>query len=80
MGIAWQNTAYNQPPHLGYYLPDYVNGKIGTGIQAISNHTAVGRIQYYDLSGRPVSRQQRGIVVVRETQPDGSVVTRKIIR
>ena len=22
MGIAWQNTAYNQPPHLGYYLPD----------------------------------------------------------
>lgn len=22
MGIAWQQTAYNQPPHLGYYLPD----------------------------------------------------------
>ncbi|MBR1932811.1 MAG: rhamnogalacturonan lyase [Prevotella sp.] len=21
-GICWQNTAYNQPPHLGYYLPD----------------------------------------------------------
>lgn len=24
MGVAWQNVAYNQPPHLGYYLPDYV--------------------------------------------------------
>lgn len=24
MGVAWQNTAYNQPPHLGYYLPDAV--------------------------------------------------------
>jgi len=24
MGVAWQNTAYNQPPHLGYYLPDYI--------------------------------------------------------
>lgn len=24
MGVAWQNTSYNQPPHLGYYLPDYV--------------------------------------------------------
>ena len=24
MAIAWQNTAYNQPPHLGYYLPDMV--------------------------------------------------------
>ncbi len=22
MGITWQQTAYNQPPHLGYYLPD----------------------------------------------------------
>ncbi len=34
MGVAWQNTAYNQPPHLGYYLPDYISGKI-TGIDAI---------------------------------------------
>ena len=22
LGVAWQNTAYNQPPHIGYYLPD----------------------------------------------------------
>jgi rhamnogalacturonan endolyase len=22
MGVAWQNVSYNQPPHLGYYLPD----------------------------------------------------------
>ncbi|MDY4926059.1 MAG: rhamnogalacturonan lyase [Prevotella sp.] len=22
MGIAWQNSSYNQPPHLGYSLPD----------------------------------------------------------
>jgi len=22
LGIAWQNVAYNQPPHTGYYLPD----------------------------------------------------------
>jgi rhamnogalacturonan endolyase len=22
MGVAWQNVVYNQPPHLGYYLPD----------------------------------------------------------
>ena len=24
LSICWQNTAYNQPPHLGYYLPDVV--------------------------------------------------------
>ena len=22
MSIVWQNVAYNQPPHLGFYLPD----------------------------------------------------------
>lgn len=25
--IAWQNVAYNQPPHLGYYLPDHADSK-----------------------------------------------------
>lgn len=29
MGVAWQNVAYNQPPHLGYYLPDYVKHMSG---------------------------------------------------
>ncbi len=24
LAVAWQNVAYNQPPHLGYYLPDSV--------------------------------------------------------
>lgn len=28
MGIAWQNVAYNQPPHIGYYLPDLFSAKI----------------------------------------------------
>ena len=29
MGVAWQNSSYNQPPHLGYSLPDKlrINGK-----------------------------------------------------
>lgn len=30
LGVAWQNVAYNQPPHLGYYLPDFVKGKLTT--------------------------------------------------
>lgn len=25
LAVAWQNTAYNQPPHLGYYLPYYLS-------------------------------------------------------
>ena len=37
MGVAWQNVAYNQPPHLGYYLPDYIKSFEGvtTAIQSI---------------------------------------------
>ena len=31
MAIAWQNSGYNQPPHLGYYLPDYAEYKTSTG-------------------------------------------------
>lgn len=23
LSVAWQNVGYNQPPHLGYYLPDH---------------------------------------------------------
>lgn len=26
LGIAWQNTAYNQPPHLGFYIGDGFSG------------------------------------------------------
>lgn len=31
MGVAWQNVAYNQPPHLGYYLPDVAAVKVTIG-------------------------------------------------
>ena len=34
MGIAWQNTAYNQPPHLGYYLPDAMMPHIHNKVKA----------------------------------------------
>lgn len=80
MGIAWQNTAYNQPPHLGYYLPDYINGKIDTGIHEVSSKTEEGRMAYYDLNGRPVNDNHKGLVIMRVTMPDGSIQTRKLIR
>ena len=34
MSVAWQNVGYNQPTHLGYYLPDFVASRfevIGNG-------------------------------------------------
>jgi rhamnogalacturonan endolyase len=53
MGICWQNTAYNQPPHLGYYLPDYINGKIDTGIKDIKAKMEDGRDDnWYTINGQ----------------------------
>ncbi len=54
MGICWQNTGYNQPPHLGYYLPDYIAGKLDTGIRGIREDRRVGAIDdsWYTLDGR----------------------------
>lgn len=41
MGITWQNSSYNQPPHLGYYLPDSL-GIDGTTYQTnVDNHAIV---------------------------------------
>lgn len=28
LSVAWQNVAYNQPPHLGYFLPDKVGNNL----------------------------------------------------
>jgi len=38
MGIAWQNSSYNQPPHLGYYLPDYLGLDGSTYTTQTANH------------------------------------------
>ena len=53
MGICWQNTAYNQPPHLGYYLPDYINGKIDTGIEVVRGKMVDERDDnWYTINGQ----------------------------
>lgn len=52
MGISWQNTAYNQPPHLGFYLPDYVK-EVETGIKNVeSNMNGFALVTVYDVNGR----------------------------
>ena len=68
MGIAWQNTAYNQPPHLGYYLPDYIDGKLTNDIQfvAIESQQAVENQKVYDLQGRKMNGLKRGLNILRE--------------
>ena len=74
MGIAWQNTAYNQPPHLGYFLPDYINGKIViTGIRSVAD-TADDIAVIYDIHGRRLPALQKGLNIVRRGSQTRKVV------
>ncbi|MCR4920013.1 MAG: rhamnogalacturonan lyase, partial [Prevotella sp.] len=43
MGVCWQNVAYNQPPHLGYYLPDrFVTRIVLTGLGQAEQQVTLG--------------------------------------
>ena len=43
MGVAWQNVGYNQPPHLGYYLPNlYATTYTLTGEGAFEQTVGLG--------------------------------------
>jgi rhamnogalacturonan endolyase len=65
MAVAWQNVAYNQPPHLGYYLPDFIEsfqGQNPTGIIELEQaRPADGR--YYNLMGAPVDKPTQGVYI-----------------
>ena len=41
VAIAWQNTAYNQPPHIGYYLPDAVKNLTAPDIYVVGKNVVV---------------------------------------
>ena len=66
MGIAWQNVAYNQPPHLGYYLPDYIESFRGiepTGILNIEADKTKTDSKFYNLMGMPVEQPAKGVYI-----------------
>ncbi len=87
MGVAWENVAYNQPPHLGYYLPDYVasfRGISADGIKGIydsgTDSSKVVRRDYFTTDGRQVAPEavRHGIFIERALHTDGHFTTRKI--
>ena len=66
MGICWQNVAYNQPPHLGYYLPDYIEsfqGNDPTGIVEIKEDGELDNGPVYNLHGVLVKNPTKGIYI-----------------
>lgn len=83
MGVAWQNTAYNQPPHLGYYLPDFASEYTGvaddptTSLQKVHSGQPVTTL--YNLAGQRVAEPaQNGVYVKKDVYPNGTSTTKKI--
>ena len=64
MAVAWQNTAYNQPPHLGFYLPDYIGAYNNpTGIRTVRIENQ-GDGACYSLTGVLVKAPGKGIYII----------------
>ena len=77
MGVAWQNTAYNQPPHLGYYLPDYIEGKLPSAISQ-ANAQPQQTTETFDLQGRRTTGLKKGLNILR-VRTDKGIETQKVI-
>ena len=65
VSIAWQNVAYNQPPHLGYYLPDAVKNLKAPSIYLAGDGAA------------PVVTDPIVIVPENPDEPDNPVIPEK---
>jgi hypothetical protein len=86
MGITWQQCAYNQPPHLGYYLPDYVDSFQGVspaGIEDVAEatNTSISKREYFSLSGTQINKYNlsSGVYIMKTTLSDGKVKAQKIL-
>ncbi|MBO7497865.1 MAG: rhamnogalacturonan lyase, partial [Bacteroidaceae bacterium] len=64
MAICWQNNAYNQPPHLGYYLPDYIAGKLTNQVPCVAYSQQ--QEQIFDLQGRQLDALKPGLNIIRQ--------------
>ena len=66
MGVCWQNVAYNQPPHLGYYLPDFIDSFQGmsTGIVDVTADETPAENEWFTLQGVKVNRPEKPGVYV----------------
>ena len=66
MGICWQNTAYNQPPHLGFYLPDSLAPRL------LNSQRVVNGELNEEMSFTSRWRYARSVLFWATLMPDGT--------
>lgn len=79
MATVWQTTAYNQPPHLSFSLPDYVK-YLQTSIPSITENNGTPiRTIYYNLFGQRVTKPDQGIYIEETVYSNGNVIKKKVL-
>jgi len=70
LAIAWQNAAYNQPPHLGFYIGDGIDGIPQPDITTVKYdpHTAVNPETIDDLRSRASIYAFNGELVIQSEE------------
>lgn len=79
MATIWQTSAYNQPPHLSYFLPDYVEylKQAATSADMMKTEAAVREVRYYNLLGQQTSNPPKGIYIREVIYNDGTSIHTK---
>lgn len=71
-------TSYNYIDNIAVLFS--TAGTSGMDIPSLNGEPIVGTSAYYDLSGRRVSANAKGLVIIKTRTADGKTVTRKVIK
>ena len=71
MAVCWQNTAYNQPPHLGYNLAIATQPRITSPVE-------VNAKLNQEMTFTVTADRAKSIMVYRSTTPSGTTSTYKV--
>lgn len=73
VSVAWQNVAYNQPPHVGYYLPDMAKNLTQPSIYTVPVSSDVPETQPSSSSVAPTSSSSSAVVPAESTNHPSKV-------
>ena len=79
MATVWQTAAYNQPPHLSYYLPDYIEKQVSALHTPAVDATIVSTC-YYNLLGQQIASPESGAYIEEVHYSDGTTLRHKRIK
>ncbi len=80
MATVWQTSAYNQPPHLSYYLPDYIANQAVSSIVTPSFDAEIVGTRYYNMLGQQINLPERGAYIQEIRYTDGVFVRYKRLK